>query len=57
MESTTESSHTEKCPVCNNSGYYPIINVRGRHLYDIRCPECLGEPEAYFAAEAAAQAC
>lgn len=30
------------CQVCDDSGYYPIINNRGRQLYSIVCPECFG---------------
>ena len=30
------------CRVCDGEGTYPIICSRGSHLYDIKCPECLG---------------
>ena len=30
------------CEVCNGEGTYPIIDSKGSHRYDIKCPECLG---------------
>ena len=30
------------CDVCSDTGEYPVINSKGRHLYSIRCPECFG---------------
>lgn len=36
------------CLVCEGTpGYYPVIDSRGKHLYDIRCPECDGTGETY----------
>ena len=43
------------CLVCEGTpGYYPIHDSRGRHLYNIRCPECegTGETEEEFDARA-----
>lgn len=31
-----------ECEVCGGGGYYPIFNIEGRELYQIRCPECDG---------------
>lgn len=38
------------CNICGGEGQYPIINMNGREVYSIRCPECYGsglesEPE------------
>jgi hypothetical protein len=41
------------CLVCNGEGTYPIINSKGSHLYDIRCPECLGISDEELEREAA----
>lgn len=30
------------CDVCAGLGDYPIINSKGREIYAIQCPECLG---------------
>jgi hypothetical protein len=31
------------CDVCCGSGRYPVIDRRGRQLYEITCPECFGD--------------
>lgn len=31
-----------QCHVCAGTGDMPVIDTRGRHLYDIDCPECFG---------------
>jgi hypothetical protein len=32
------------CDVCYGTpGFYPIIDRKGRELYEIQCPECGGE--------------
>ena len=33
------------CEVCEGSGEYPI-HARGKHVYDITCPECGGDGNA-----------
>lgn len=30
------------CRVCDDQGTYPVISSQGAHLYNIKCPECLG---------------
>lgn len=30
------------CEVCGGEGTYPIINMKGSHIYSITCPECFG---------------
>jgi len=40
------------CNVCDDSGWYPIINKFGATVYEIKCPECFGDPEAYSLAVA-----
>ena len=48
------------CEVCGGEGRYPIIDSKGSHRYDIKCPECLGisdeELERRCAEDAAALA-
>jgi DnaJ-class molecular chaperone len=34
------------CDVCGGSGRYPVIDRHGRQLYEITCPECLGDGRA-----------
>jgi hypothetical protein len=34
------------CEICGGDGTYPIIDCRGKHRYDIKCPECLGISDA-----------
>ena len=31
------------CEVCEGTGVYPVIDRYGKHLYDIECPECIGD--------------
>ena len=36
------------CLVCEGTpGKYPIINSRGKHLYNIACPECDGKGNTF----------
>lgn len=36
-----------ECDVCAGTpGWYPIINSKGRELYNIRCPECCGSGQS-----------
>lgn len=38
------SDQLKDCDVCfGTPGLYPILNRFGRHLYDIKCPECDGD--------------
>jgi hypothetical protein len=34
-----------QCEVCCGEGTYPIHNRKGKHVYDIKCPECWGISE------------
>jgi len=32
-----------KCDICEDSGWYPILDNYGFKRYSIRCPECGGD--------------
>jgi len=36
-----------KCTVCADRGWYPIIDIHGTKRYSISCPECRGYGDSH----------